>query len=622
MYKLVGRRVRPTLRRVPPDAPEIACEHAERCGGCALIGLPYPAQLAAKARRLADALAPYGLAPPVEPVRGAARRAGYRTRAKLVVGAGGAIGLYARGGHELVDVPGCRVLPPELASVAAALRELLPGSGVDVRALDLRAVASDGAPAVLVGLVVAGPDGVDDLRLQALADRVAALPGVAGVAASARAADAPRVLGGEPRVLRGPAAVPDRLGPDLPWQLAGHGAFVQAHREQARALQDALVEELRAALGALSGARVLELFAGSGSLALRLAAEGARPLGVEAQARAAEAARAAARAQGLAVEIEGGDATRAAARLAAEGERLDAVVVNPPRRGLPPALRAALARLAPRALVYVSCEPATLARDLAHLAWLGWRPERLLPFDMIPQSEEVETLARLAPAAPPALRLLHQDEGLLVFDKPPHLPTTPHDEHAASLVERVRAAFPEATPAHRLDAGTSGACVFARAPADVAAAARALAAGRKEYLCLARGITRPKGAVSRPLVEDGRPREARTRYRRLAIVGGHSLLSVEPEHGRTHQIRRHLAALGHPVLGDLRHGHGPSNRHLFERHGLDRPFLHCAALALARPAGAPLRVESELAPDLRAVLASLGGARARQGEIAPPVAPR
>jgi 23S rRNA (uracil1939-C5)-methyltransferase len=605
---------------VPPDAPEIDCEHAARCGGCALIGLPYPAQLAAKAQRLANALAPYGLAPPCECVRAAVRRAAYRTRAKLVVGPGGAIGLYARGGHELVDVPGCRVLPPELAAVAAALRGILPGAGVDVRAVDLRAAAGDGAPAVLVDLVVAGPVRGDEPNLQALADRVAALPGVAGVAASARAPGAPRVLGGEPRVLRGPAGVPDRLGPDLPWSLAAHGAFVQAHREQARALQDALVGELRGALGDLRGARVVELFAGSGSLVLRLAAEGARPLGVESQARAAEAARSAARAQGLAVELERGDATRAAARLAATSERPDAVVVNPPRRGLPPALRAALARLAPRVLVYVSCEPPTLARDLAHLAWLGWRAERLAPFDLIPQSEEVETLARLAPAPPPVPRLLHEDEALLVFEKPPHVPTTPHPEQPASLVERVRAAFPDAAPAHRLDAGTSGACLFARTPAGVADAARALAGGRKEYLCLARGITRPKGVVSRPLVEQGRPREARTRYRRLAVVGGHSLVAVEPEHGRTHQIRRHLAALGHPVLGDLRHGHGPSNRHLFERHGLDRPFLHCASLAVARPGGAPLRIASALAPDLRAVLASLGGAP--PGEFAPPVAAR
>jgi 23S rRNA-/tRNA-specific pseudouridylate synthase len=219
-------------------------------------------------------------------------------------------------------------------------------------------------------------------------------------------------------------------------------------------------------------------------------------------------------------------------------------------------------------------------------------------------------VAILRAEAPPAPRVLYADGEAIVVDKDPHEPTTPQGEHPTSLLARVRAlpGAAEAVPVHRLDAGTSGACVFARRAGFAEAWSRALAdpGARKEYTAGVRGIAREKGVVSRPLPEGGRAREARSRYRRLRILGGHSLLRVVPEQGRTHQIRRHLAAIGRPLLGDARHGHAPTNRHLFERHGLDRPFLHCARLELTHPrTGAPVAVEAPLAGDLAAVLASL-----------------
>jgi 23S rRNA (uracil1939-C5)-methyltransferase len=173
-----------------------------------------------------------------------------------------------------------------------------------------------------------------------------------------------------------------------------------------------------------------------------------------------------------------------------------------------------------------------------------------------------------------------------------------------SLLERVQElpGLSDAVPVHRLDAGTSGAILFATSGAQASAWSDALAepSAEKVYLALCRGISRDKGVVNRPLVERGKPKPARTRYRRLEVVGGHSLLEVHIDTGRTHQIRRHLAAIGHPILGDARHGHAPSNRHFEERHGLDRPFLHCTRLALGG-----LVAEAPLPGDLASVLASL-----------------
>ncbi len=100
------------------------------------------------------------------------------------------------------------------------------------------------------------------------------------------------------------------------------------------------------------------------------------------------------------------------------------------------------------------------------------------------------------------------------------------------------------------------------------------------------------------------------------LAGGHSLVFVEPREGRKHQIRRHMAGLGHPVIGDARHGHGPTNRHFEEKHGLDRQLLHLERLELGQPTGGPpIQVSSPLPGDFIAVLQRLGFRNARAGEI-------
>lgn len=433
----------------------------------------------------------------------------------------------------------------------------------------------------------------------------AASPRVLGVAANLRAQSAPQVLGPETTVLSGVGEARDRMG--RAWQVVSHGSFVQAHRGQAARIHELLASEIgQEADGGLAGKRILDLYGGSGAIGLSLAASGAELAMVESFAPAADGARRAAEEQGLAgVRIFAGDAGEGAAQLAAEGLRFDAVVANPPRRGLAPEVRATIARLDPEVVAYVSCDPDTLTRDMGHFARLGYAAAHVQPFDMIPLTEEVESVAVLRRAPKPAPRILYEDDDVLVIDKPPHEPTTPQGEHAVSLLERVRSLLdlPTATPVHRLDIGTSGLLIIARRPDLVAPWKRALASGRKIYLAAVKGITKAKGTIARPLREGGRMLPSRTRYRRLAILSGHSLVRVLPEEGRTHQIRRHLQGIGHPVLGDERYGHLPSNRHFLEKYGLDRSFLHCVRLELESPrSGTPLIVESPLPGDLRGVL--------------------
>jgi len=206
----------------------------------------------------------------------------------------------------------------------------------------------------------------------------------------------------------------------------------------------------------------------------------------------------------------------------------------------------------------------------------------------------------------PEPEVFFSDEMLIAVAKAPHEPTIPQGEHEGSLLGRVRSLedAEAAVPVHRLDVGTSGVCLFARRPEYAAALARALSEGQKEYVALLRGIARKKGVVNRSLVERGRPQDARTRYARADIVGGHSLVHAHPEHGRKHQVRRHLASIGHAVVGDERYGDRGTNSHFSMKHGLDRPFLHAHKLAITHR-GRELEIVAPLAPDLDLVLESL-----------------
>ena len=591
-----------------PAGPALACPHADRCPGCPLIGLSYAGGLGIKAQSIERAvrrhpdLGPLGLGAGVAAAPGVA---GYRLRAKLVVDACGRLGLFALGSHDVLDLPGCRVLAPELQAVAAALRLLLPLE-LPLRGVDLRACDRG----VLVCLIVEGePEAAALGRVRELL--LARLPGMVGLALNIAEPGSVQLLGSELRVLSGAEAEPHHLVDGAPWHYASHGAFTQVHAGQTARLH-ARIERLAAErLGGLEGRRVLELYAGSGALALRLAARGARVTAVEAFAPALGRVAQAARAQGLAVETRAGDAEvylREVALAATTGQ-VDAVLVNPPRRGLSPAVRAALGALRPRLISYVSCHPETLARDLAHFALLGYGAAGVEGFDMIPLSDAVESLAVLEPASVPEPRVLYEDAESVALDKQPFEWTRPGGS-GLSLIERARErlGLPHLTPVHQLDAGTSGVCWFARAPELVAELSAELAAGERRYVALVRGVARAKGKIARPLLESGKPRAALTRYRRSAVVGGHSLLEVLPERGPKHQLYRHLAAVGHPILGDVRYGQPASNQYLSHRHGLDRPFLHCASLRLSR-AGRPLEIHAALAGDLEAVLASLDPGR-------------
>ena len=600
----VNARTPEQLSLPVPGSEVVECPHGAECPGCPLLSLSYAAQLAAKRERVTSAIQRFrelerGAVHDIVPANPIVK---YRSRAKLVVN-GPLLGLYARGTHRVVDLPECRVLEPALATVAAGIRHHVP-EGVTLRAVDLQ-LAGDG---VFVTLVV--PDRTDEARVRDAAQRISRdVAGVACVAVSYRDERSHQVLGRSPVVLLGKAREQVRvLGDAGPYHYVAPGGFTQAHRGQQRAILDAVVSSIEAHFGDRAPA-VLDLYSGAGALALALASRGAHVTAVESYEPAAALARDAALEQRLPVRVEATDAADAVHAAIVASERPDVVIVNPPRRGLSPAARAGIARLAPELVVYVSCEAVTLGRDLADFARHGVALHSLTPFDMMPLTEEVESLAVLVRAEPPSPEIIYQDERLIAVVKPPHEPTTPQGEHAGSLLDRVRRLeeCSEAVPVHRLDIGTSGVCLMARKPEHAGALGAALAEGQKEYIALCKGVVRDKGSIRRPLLERGRPYEARTRYSRREVVSGHSLVVARPDEGRKHQIRRHFASLGHPIIGDERYGDPRTNDYFLMRHFLDRPFLHCARITLTLGERVvELEAPLDRAPDLMGVLESLG----------------
>jgi 23S rRNA pseudouridine1911/1915/1917 synthase len=279
-----------------------------------------------------------------------------------------------------------------------------------------------------------------------------------------------------------------------------------------------------------------------------------------------------------------------------EGERLDVFLAEAA------GTRTKAVRLIDAGLVRVDGRP----RPKRHLLTGG----ELVSFEGLPEAE-------FADVAPAEFRIAYEDEHLLVIDKPAGVVVHPARGHAQgtlvqALGDRVAGGNDPERPGivHRLDRETSGLLVVARSDA-VHAALKAQLARRelvREYLALVEG--RPparRGTIDAPLGRDRRvrtristdteePREAITHFEVERALPHDTLLRVRLETGRTHQIRAHLLAIGHPVAGDPEYG-APG------RHGLERQFLHAARLAFPHPVtSAAVDVSSPLPADLAAAL--------------------
>lgn len=581
-----------------PGASQVPCQHLHVCSGCPAMGMSYPQQLEFKRARVTRPLSRYAVLAPVQvdQVIGSDLQLEYRTRAKLMVAPDASVGLFARDrDHRVVDLPGCRILTPAIAAVVAAVRtDLSAGTlglaaGRELLAIDVREADSGDDAGVLLTLVIRRDRRPSEPRLRELGERILArYPAVRGVAVNLRAARSIQVLGSETIPIAGQGVIQDRIGST--YHHATFGAFTQVNRLQAARIHEMVASAIESS-GGLHGVRVLELYGGAGALGLGLARRGASVEMVESFEPAVERANQAAAEQGLSgrYRARAGDAAEAMRELAASGARYDVVLANPPRRGVSRVTRAGMATVGARAIGYVSCDPDTLARDIADLSVLGYRVARIRPLDMIPQTDEVESFAWLQRGDPPAPSLLVDGPRVAAYDRAPN-------EDLGS--PRWKSVTAHARVMGKLEPDASGAVLLARSSGDsmdvIAAAAEPEASETFVLLCV--------GRVAERGMRGGGT------WRRLMTIGGHSLVKVRRAGLGGEPIAASFAAAGMRVVGDREHGHKPTNTFFEERHGLDRAFAHRWEVELAPGTlGALWRARSPLAGDLVTTLVRLGG---------------
>jgi 23S rRNA (uracil1939-C5)-methyltransferase len=356
----------PSGDRVAPE-----CPLAASCGGCDLMHMARGAELTQKAGMLRESLERVGgvsLTPAALTTAG--ESLGYRSRVRFHVGRQGKLGFFARGSHQLVEVPSCAVADPQINRALSSIRrlarrfpEVLAGfSDVELRATESGVIAR-----------FVPKDGIKPIAAEPL---LRALSKELRVAGSEREA----------------AQLSERRS-------VASDVFVEIPADAFSQINAAVNRELVAAVSAGARERKLEtfcdLFAGVGNFALALARAGLSGVMVERTQSAVEAAQRAAAAQGITgLRTRTADAGRALSDLIHEGKRFDLVVLDPPREGAPDVI-SGIGKLGPRAVAYVACDPVTLSRDLKPLLAAGLRIQSVQAFDMFPRTHHFETLVWL-----------------------------------------------------------------------------------------------------------------------------------------------------------------------------------------------------------------------------------
>ena len=373
------------------------CPHYPACGGCDFRHLTYEEELEAKRQRVEDALRRIGGADvTVTEILASPQTEGYRNKSQFPVSPEGLAGFYRARTHQVIPASDCLLQSPQAGAIARAVEDYLRENGVAaydeerheglLRHIFVRTNANGQA---LVCLIVNG----DRLpREEELVRRVrAACPDTVGVVLSANTRRTNVVLGDRYRTLWGQDYLEDTLC-GITFRLA-IPAFYQVNRRQAERLYEKAL-----ALAELTGEEtVLDLYCGAGTITLVMARKAKRAIGAEIVPEAVENARENALRNGITnAEFFSGDAAAVAEKLAAEKLRPDVVVVDPPRKGLEESVIVSIADMAPQRVVYVSCDPGTLARDVKRFRERGYTLQKAVAADLFPRTKHVETVVLLS----------------------------------------------------------------------------------------------------------------------------------------------------------------------------------------------------------------------------------
>ena len=386
----------PSPHRIAPD-----CPYFPRCGGCTYRHMDYAEELALKRRRVQDNLARIGGSEvEVEEILGAAETRRYRNKAQYPVSPDGRVGFYRARTHEVIDTRECLLVKPEADAAAEAVRQYMRdfrAAGYDERTrrglLRHVYVRSNTRGECLICLLVNGKRLPHEAELVERLRR--ACPKAVGIVLGENTRRDNVILGERYRTLWGADRLEDVLCGRV-FRLSVP-SFYQVNREQAERLYAKAIEYTQ-----LTGEEtVLDLYCGAGTITLALAPHAKRVLGAEIVPEAIDDARENAARSGVEnAEFFCGDASDVAKKLAQENLRPDVITVDPPRKGLAEDVVESIARMQPERVVYVSCDSATMARDVKRFATLGYRAVRACAVDLFPRADHVETVVLLSRKTP------------------------------------------------------------------------------------------------------------------------------------------------------------------------------------------------------------------------------
>ena len=375
---------------------------AKKCGGCPMLGLDYAEQLKQKEAAVRKLVGKYG---PVAPIRGAENPCHYRNKviSTFAAGPGGKLvsGIYAAGTHKVLPVESCLLQDEVLDTVMQAVRAAAStcryqpynedkGTGLLRHCLLRRGVVSG---QVMVVVVTAQPvlPGAKNFVRALLAEAEKRHVPVTTVVQNYNPRRTSVVLGEEEKVLYGKGFILDTLCGKT-YALSPR-SFYQINHDQTEVLYGLAVEAAR-----LTGKEVvLDAYCGIGTIGLTASGRAKQVVGVELNRDAVRDAIGNARHNNVKnARFFAADATQWITEAAAAGQRADVIFMDPPREGSTPQFIESVARMAPKRVVYVSCNPETMARDLALLTAKGYRAEGFTPVDLFPQTAHCETVCALS----------------------------------------------------------------------------------------------------------------------------------------------------------------------------------------------------------------------------------
>ena len=385
--------ITPSTDRVTPD-----CEVFSQCGGCAFRHINYEAELRIKTKFVIDAIERIGkINTQINPIIGADEIDFYRNKAQYPVGKNAETGFYALHSHRIIDCIDCRLSPPEFEKILQIFKKFIQQTNLTshekyglLRHIYIRKAMNTGE--IMVCPVI---NGQKLPRADMLINMLSVIPSIKSIMLNINTKDTNVILGekfihlqGEPHITDILCGIKFRLSPK---------SFYQVNT----AMTEVLYNLVKTHCECDKNMTIVDLYCGTGTIGLTLAKDVKQLIGVEIVKEAIKDAEHNKKINNINnTRFINADAAEAAKQLETEGIKPDIIIIDPPRKGCDDNLIEPITKMNPKKIIYISCNPATLARDLSRFEALSYKTTEITPIDLFPRTAHVETVVLLSHKKP------------------------------------------------------------------------------------------------------------------------------------------------------------------------------------------------------------------------------